>query len=410
MKRRRTPYTRARLVRAMERAGSRFLKGEVLSHDSILVGRCACGRNVSKSAIDWQRTPGGCKQCRPERMIAAISERTRKEAVLWAGANGGTVAFPDGAINANTKLQWQCRDGHRWKTRLLLVRNGSWRRDCAGLIVEAKVRSIIEQALGCSMERSRPTFLGGMELDGFNLRRRVAFEYQGEYHDDPRQMERDARKRRLCASAGVALIEIHYRDNCLGTPGLRHAIARELARLSITPVRSPLAVSAARSPASITATAKERFADLCRGNGWEWDPETWRGQDCKILVDPKDGGGSVLALPRTVLRGHQPGRLARNNPLGRPEQAKRLAKHGWRFAPDCPSTSNAHQRLRLIDPHGRMRLMNWNKWQQRVEARPRRGLPVGSVIRRLRLCEAGPAVAESPSSQSSRPLDRRPSR
>src|SRR3546814_4027561 len=106
--------------------------------------------------------------------------------------------------------------------------------------------------------------------------------------------------------------------------------------------------------------------------------------DQKVWVNPRDGGELILALPRTTVKGHLPWRLAPNFRLDRASQERRLARHGWRIAPGCPLTSNAHQLLKLIDPHGRRRQLSWNKWQQRVEARARKGLPAQTRIRRLR--------------------------
>ncbi|WP_377520174.1 hypothetical protein [Priestia megaterium] len=35
-------------------------------------------------------------------------------------------------VNANTKLEWECKEGHRWKAKPGAVTFGSWCQECTG--------------------------------------------------------------------------------------------------------------------------------------------------------------------------------------------------------------------------------------------------------------------------------------
>jgi hypothetical protein len=91
---------------------------------------------------------------------------------------------------------------------------------------ERLTRGLFERLTGWRFPKARPAWLRGerqLELDGYNCRHQVAFEYQGEHHYIPvfghdglaRHQRNDTRKRRLCRKHGVALIAIPYweKDN-----------------------------------------------------------------------------------------------------------------------------------------------------------------------------------------------------
>ena len=93
---------------------------------------------------------------------------------------------------------------------------------------EAKVRKIIERITGWKFPRSNPAWLKGrgkrpLQLDGYNEKHQVAFEYQGYQHyriaaqfgdtDETglaKRQQRDHRKRCLCYHHGVLLIRVPY--------------------------------------------------------------------------------------------------------------------------------------------------------------------------------------------------------
>lgn len=92
---------------------------------------------------------------------------------------------------------------------------------------EKRCREIFESIFGSPFPSVRPSFLKrkngkALELDGYNDKLKLAFEYNGvqhykfspRFHGSPNdfreQEQRDRDKRRMCAAAGVTLIEIPY--------------------------------------------------------------------------------------------------------------------------------------------------------------------------------------------------------
>ena len=120
-------------------------------------------------------------------------------------------------------------------------------RQKANLKMENECRRHLEEIFQDEFPSCRPSFLmnaktgHNLELDGFNPRLSVAFEYNGSqhyfynpfFHKDERafdaMQERDALKRRLCKSAGVHLLTIPYtvRAEELG-PYIRRLVAESL--------------------------------------------------------------------------------------------------------------------------------------------------------------------------------------
>jgi hypothetical protein len=127
-------------------------------------------------------------------------------------------------INAKTKYQWRCKKGHIWKSQWGHMKNQNhWCPDCL-FKNEAEVRKIFEDLFGVKFNKTKPTFLklkkySSLELDGYNERLKLAFEYDGEFHYKPHPKDRDNYSRRieldklkdeLCAKNNVTLIRIPY--------------------------------------------------------------------------------------------------------------------------------------------------------------------------------------------------------
>jgi hypothetical protein len=122
------------------------------------------------------------------------------------------------------KMKWRCKEGHEWEVAFNNIRsNGSWCPHCR-FKSETACREVFEKWFERPFPKVRPTWLGGLELDGYCEEASAAFEYQGKQHiefvphfhrngesDLVAQMERDERKRRLCKEHGITLIEIEYK-------------------------------------------------------------------------------------------------------------------------------------------------------------------------------------------------------
>jgi hypothetical protein len=94
-----------------------------------------------------------------------------------------------------------------------------------GWVGEAQLAKLVRSLFQSSeiLRHARPEWLGGLELDIFLPKERLAFEYQGQQHYYPVEAwggqealdalkERDARKKRICADRSIRLIVIDYRE------------------------------------------------------------------------------------------------------------------------------------------------------------------------------------------------------
>ena len=129
-------------------------------------------------------------------------------------------------FDAHTKLRWQCKEGHIWKSTPMSIRKGSWCPKCSEHISERICRKIFENIFNERFPKKRPDWLKrpngrNMELDGYCSKLGIAFEYQGEQHykdvlryDGKRsldqQKELDEFKRRKCEEHTVFLIEVPF--------------------------------------------------------------------------------------------------------------------------------------------------------------------------------------------------------
>ena len=140
--------------------------------------------------------------------------------------------------NSRIKLKWQCHSGHIWMATAHDIKtNGSWCPQCASTfnISEELCRTTFEQIFKVPFNRIKPSWIRNkrgykLELDGYNEKLGVAFEYQGEQHykalfyDDKKSLSKrishDRLKKSLCKKNNVSLIIITYRNNLLNLPKL----------------------------------------------------------------------------------------------------------------------------------------------------------------------------------------------
>lgn len=372
-------YTVARVQAAMAAGGSAYVEGVVRVAASRVLGRCRCGELVTKRAENWVITPGGCQNCRPTTCMLSRAEDRLGAAVELAEGWGGGICHQVEPKTKADKVAWYCSLGHVWEATISSVASGTWCPQCNPLKSEQIARSLLEQALEAPFPKVRPEWLRGLELDGFNAERKLAFEYQGKWHETDAQASRDEVKRQLCAVEGVMLIEVWHQDARLGVAGIRAALGRELQRLGIAPLQALATISPSVVPYGVQAEHKSAFERQLAIWGWAYDSARWVNVDEKVLVDPRDGGELILALPRTVIKGMLPGRLASNAVMTDAERHARFAENGWIWV-KTDSYVNAHQKLRLISPTGQARLMTWNKWSTRYEGKTR-----GMAVHQLEL-------------------------
>ena len=128
-----------------------------------------------------------CPICSWEK-VASAKRFDIKKAEELAKKRGGKC-ISDKYINANEKLLWECKHGHRWETIYNAVYRGTWCPYCNTQSKKEKIfRYVIETMLEIEFKKSRPPWLLNpktgrrMEIDGYNEDNAICFEYQGRQH------------------------------------------------------------------------------------------------------------------------------------------------------------------------------------------------------------------------------------
>ncbi len=201
---------------AAERGGV-CLSGEYENLRTPLVWRC-CRGHVWKSRYGHVKYDGTwCKRCAPVvGSLEEMQELAKARGGLFLSQEFSGVAF---------KYEWQCAQGHRWKTDAHVVISGSWCSECQSGLGERYCRSVFEAIFGRPFLRTRPEWLTGrsgkrLELDGYCEELGIAFEHNGRQHTRKGGLfartrtglaeisKRDRRKAALCMKRGVRLMTI----------------------------------------------------------------------------------------------------------------------------------------------------------------------------------------------------------
>ena len=167
-----------------------------------------------------------------------------------ATSRGGKFLSKD-YISANRRYRWQCANGHEWLASVSKVKSaGQWCPYCSKSIGEECVRIGFQKILKKQFPRVRPSWLVApngyrLELDGFNQRSRIAFEHQGQQHEEFQrfrhgtkgdfkyQIFRDKFKELTCKKRRIRLIKIPEVNNLLKLDELRDFIITKCARAGI---------------------------------------------------------------------------------------------------------------------------------------------------------------------------------
>ena len=122
----------------------------------------------------------------------------------------------------HSKLLWECANGHQFQTIPRHVMNGHWCPNCTIYLNEQLCRYILESLFEDKFIKDR-NVLNGYELDGYNAKLKLAFEYHGKQHFEQvdffysrgdmtlsERKERDRLKEELCGELGIELLIIPY--------------------------------------------------------------------------------------------------------------------------------------------------------------------------------------------------------
>ena len=177
----------------------------------------------------WEATPSSVKSGKWCRICSyAVSQSHRRLGIdamhkLAKTRNGKCLSKK--YVNSNTKLKWECSNGHRWRATPGDIKSPSWCPECSSGVGERVCRAYFEQLFENSFPKSYPKWLRNrsgnqMELDGYCADLRIAFEHQGEQHYSvktqfiknkkhlQKRKKNDEDKLILCEENGVRLIVI----------------------------------------------------------------------------------------------------------------------------------------------------------------------------------------------------------
>jgi len=132
-------------------------------------------------------------------------------------------------VDCKTNMHWRCYNGHKWDACYDSILNcGTWCPYCNKTSIgETITRNFFEVGFGKKFVRCRPEWLinkngNRLELDGYNEKLKVAFEFNGKQHKKEFPLlfhkeknfsdcvSNDKIKRRLCNKYSVVLIIVDY--------------------------------------------------------------------------------------------------------------------------------------------------------------------------------------------------------
>ena len=184
-------------------------------------------------------------------------------------------------VNVNSKLKWKCKHGHVWEASASSIKYGNtWCPTCKINYKELLVKAIFEQLTGKKFSKVRPKWLVNnntgkkLELDGFNEKLMLAFEYngiqhyisEGFYHNDESlklQNYRDNLKKELCEKNGVTLITIPYN---VKNHKLINFIKEQLHKLKVSIINKNINIDAIKV---YNLTRHEKFKEFIESLGYE---------------------------------------------------------------------------------------------------------------------------------------------
>jgi hypothetical protein len=156
---------------------------------------------------------------------AKVKKRTIEEMRELAISRGGKCLSKT-YTNMLTKLEWECENQHIWFALPHSVIGGSWCPICSQGISERICRSFFEKIFNAKFHIGKYKWLlspknANMQLDGYNKKLKLAFEYQGIQHyklngirfnkkDLDYQQQCDQIKRDTCKLKDITLIEVPY--------------------------------------------------------------------------------------------------------------------------------------------------------------------------------------------------------
>jgi hypothetical protein len=196
--------------------GFKFLSTEYKNSSSHYLWECKEGHTWTAKYYNIH-SGKGCPECLKVPYEFFVDLITNKE--------GKIITTKEEYFNIKTRIEFECKYGHKCKTTGCILRSESWCRECQTSLCERTCRKIFEYLFNLPFLADRhlknPETNKGIELDGYNKDLKLAFEYNGKQHYEKigywqtdesfsKQQERDTTKERLCIEEGINLIIIPY--------------------------------------------------------------------------------------------------------------------------------------------------------------------------------------------------------
>lgn len=262
------------------RKGGQCLSKTYQSVNSPLTWECQYGHQ-------WDAKPknvihGGtwCKTCYNDARRIGITEMHR------VATNRKGRCLSDVYIDCDNPLLWECQYGHQWFATPDKVRNSNtWCPVCASKIKkgERTCRNILEKLLQTKLPTIRPNWLINpqtghrLELDGYSIDHKVAFEYQGPHHynlafsfDTPESLykvqHKDQIKVQRCADMGIALLVIPHFSNTANIPKCINEVLGVMEQHHIVPKNTSLTADDINIDDYHDGT-RDKFFDTVKNNG-----------------------------------------------------------------------------------------------------------------------------------------------
>lgn len=202
------------------------------------------GHNPWETRIGSVVDGSWCLLCADESRREINKNQIQKIAAL----RGGTCLNPEDYTNNRQLLTWKCSEDEHptWQANFHSIKNlNSWCPECANTFKsESRTRAMLELLLDVDLPKAYPDWLKndltgrGLELDGFNEKEAIAFEFQGLQHyvdsfgggsiNLANIQYRDALKKKLCDEKGVKLLVVDESHKTKKPLGLFREILKEL--------------------------------------------------------------------------------------------------------------------------------------------------------------------------------------
>ena len=179
---------------------------------------CIKGHTWITNASILRNSDCWCPYCKKNRVL---EESVRK----FIEQKGGTLEPFWKYKNCDTKFNVECEKGHIWETSWNVIQSDHWCPHCRIYKKEQQFRKTIEAFFGAPFPSKRPSWLRYpptgklLELDGYNEKNKLAFEYQGPQHYEPcffnkknptDNKKRDDFKKITCEKNGIKLIIVPH--------------------------------------------------------------------------------------------------------------------------------------------------------------------------------------------------------